>query len=225
MMEIVRPLSPFSFFIRLWYTFFAMRFASIPIAKPGCGKVTIPYPFGIDSEKSCSLSTPYNIHCDTSFDPPQPYLFDNNDTRLEIIDISQTGQMRIRNKLATRCYQPREVVEESIMNNQEQHINLANLPLVVSDTANKFIGIGCDDDLAMMVASTTLTLGHLGGCVTSCYSPEDILKQNDTSCLGNGCCQSEIPNKGLKIVMIIEQPMVEVGNTTNNDVFYCSAAF
>uniref|UniRef100_A0A803KWP6 Uncharacterized protein n=1 Tax=Chenopodium quinoa TaxID=63459 RepID=A0A803KWP6_CHEQI len=226
MMEDVRPLSPF---LRLWFTFFAMLFVTSfattsPIAKPGCptrcGKVTIPYPFGLDSEKSCSLSTPYNIHCDTSSDPPQPYLLDGNNTRLEIIDISQAGQMRIRNKLSTQCYQPGQVVQESVLYNQEQ-VNLTNLPLVVLDDANKFIGIGCTY-VALMVAESTQIQGHVSGCVATCDTPpETMLKQNDTSCMGNGCCQSVIPNKGLKLVVITGG----VQNTTNNNVSYCTAAF
>uniref|UniRef100_A0A803KWP7 Uncharacterized protein n=2 Tax=Chenopodium quinoa TaxID=63459 RepID=A0A803KWP7_CHEQI len=143
---------------------------------------------------------------------------------LEIIDISLTGQMRIRNRLATKCYQPRQVIVQSIMSN-DVIIYLDNLPLVVSDTANKFIGIGCVDDLTMIIAESTPILVHMSGCGATCNTPENMHKQNDTSCMGNGCCQLEIPNKGLKHVRIITESLIDVGNTTNNNVSYCSAAF
>ncbi|XP_021727475.1 wall-associated receptor kinase 2-like [Chenopodium quinoa] len=222
-----RALSPL---LWLWSTFFAMlfvtSFANIPIAKPGCptkcGKVTIPYPFGIGLEKGCSLSEPYNIYCNTSTDPPKPYLL-SNDSQHEIIEISQTGQMRIRNKLVTKCYQPRQKIEDGSTNFVE--IGLINLPVVISDTANKFIAIGCDDDLAIMLAASTPIQGHVSGCGATCDTLEIMLKQNDTSCLGRGCCQSVIPDKGLKQVTIIAESLIDVGNTTNNNVSYCSAAF
>ncbi|KAM7489445.1 hypothetical protein LguiB_026929 [Lonicera macranthoides] len=49
-------------------------------AKPGCqrqcGNVVIPYPFGIGLGSHCSIpnSPNFEINCDTSFNPPKPYI-------------------------------------------------------------------------------------------------------------------------------------------------------
>ncbi|KNA06312.1 hypothetical protein SOVF_182250, partial [Spinacia oleracea] len=227
MMEVRPSLYPL---LWLWITAFSIfsvtSLGVFPIVKPGCptkcGKVTIPYPFGIGGLE-CYHSKPYNINCNTSYDPPKPYLSGVNDTQFEIINISHTGQLRIRNVLATRCYQGGRAVRSTMMD--PELIDLSSLPVVVSDTANMFIVIGCNSehyDMAFMFTASS-KLGHLSGCVPTCNLREDMIQRNDTSCLEVGCCQTMIPNKGLKALGIAIVNTQE--DTTDTNESYCTAAF
>ncbi|XP_057251521.1 wall-associated receptor kinase-like 8 [Beta vulgaris subsp. vulgaris] len=210
-----------SFLPWLWLTIVATfsitTLATTSITRPGCesrcGNINIPYPFGIGLDGACSLDNPYIIDCRASFEPPKPFLVSNNNN-LEIIDISITGQMRIRNFLATRCYEQGEVVASQ--SNTTAVINLNPLPLVFSDTANKFTVIGCDD-----LAVTADGEGHVSGCIATCTTLVDVLNY-DNSCSGIGCCQTAIP-KGLTI---IATALNSLNNHTNvSDFNSCSAAF
>ncbi|KAL2907028.1 Wall-associated receptor kinase 2 [Bienertia sinuspersici] len=167
--------------------------ATTHIAKPGCptkcGNITIPYPFGIGLDGACSLSKPYNIHCNISSDPPKPLL---STGKLEVMEIlSETGQMRITSTLARKCYQGGKIMESSGTVSDLIQMDLSTLPLVFSDTANKFTVVGCDD--------TALIHGISGrnftsGCLAMCTKPEEVI---NGSCSGIGCCQTSIP-KGVK---------------------------
>ncbi|XP_048503184.2 wall-associated receptor kinase 2-like [Beta vulgaris subsp. vulgaris] len=205
----------------LWFTMLSMlsvitTVSASSIAKPGCldkcGDVTIPYPFGIGLDGACSLNQPYNINCNTSYEPPKPFI---GRTNLEIMDISDSGEMRIVNFMATRCYQGGQVVESS-QSTIAAHISVNTLPLVFSDTANKFTVIGCDD-----LALVGDTDGHTSGCIATCTSLEDVIKYNG-SCSGIGCCQTAIP-KGVKLFLT---SLESLHNHTNvSDFNTCGAAF
>ncbi|KAH7842660.1 hypothetical protein Vadar_007793 [Vaccinium darrowii] len=74
------------------------------IAKPGCqlecGKLTVPYPFGIGVGSNCSIARGFDINCNTSSDSPKAFISTGN---VEVISISQT-QVRVRNYVARACY-------------------------------------------------------------------------------------------------------------------------
>ncbi|KAI3957795.1 hypothetical protein MKW92_002946 [Papaver armeniacum] len=85
--------------------------------KPGCpakcGNVSIPYPFGIFDAaggEGCSINKGwigYAITCNTSFDPPKPFLGKGN---LQVLSISES-EIRVKNnQVARRCFTESGVV-------------------------------------------------------------------------------------------------------------------
>ncbi|KAL8064532.1 hypothetical protein ABFX02_01G096900 [Erythranthe guttata] len=153
-------------------------------AKPGCeskcGNITVPYPFGIGSE--CSIHPSYDIRCDTSFNPPKPFV---GSTNLEVFDITDS-RMRIKNRMAAICYNKLGNITRNI--DAVSKIQL-DPPFSFSD-ANKFTMVGCDE-IGMLsgVEGGNLT----NACVSTCSSRDQVL---DGYCTGIGCCQTSIP-KGL----------------------------
>uniref|UniRef100_A0A803KWP0 Uncharacterized protein n=1 Tax=Chenopodium quinoa TaxID=63459 RepID=A0A803KWP0_CHEQI len=96
-------------------------------------------------------------------------------------------------------------------------IGLNSLPLVFSDTANKFTVVGCDD-VSVIQAQGSLGRSFTSGCVAVCSKPQQVL---NGSCSGTGCCQTSIP-KGLKAFYI---SAVSLSNHTNVSFNPCSYAF
>ncbi|KAL2479437.1 Wall-associated receptor kinase 2 [Abeliophyllum distichum] len=154
-------------------------------AKPGCeskcGELTVPYPFGIGLGTNCSIGTWFDVNCNTTFDPPKPFISTGN---LEIIDISN-DRLRIKNWVAAACY-------NQTGNRTRQNpvaINFTGTPYSFADT-NKFTVVGCDD-LALIRGSGGRNF--TSGCLSLCSEREDLI---DGFCTGIGCCQTSIP-KGL----------------------------
>ncbi|KAL2906970.1 Wall-associated receptor kinase 2 [Bienertia sinuspersici] len=160
-------------------------------AKPGCptkcGGLTVPYPFGIGLNGSCSISFWHNIRCETSYDPAKPFY---GTTNIEVVDISET-HFRIKNNVASKCYQEGVIASS----NDLRYINMAFTPFSFSHTENMFTVIGCDD-FAIFNGTSTQDLTYTG-CVAACSSPEHVLSHNG-SCSGIGCCQTSVP-KGLDL--------------------------
>nr|DAD26653.1 TPA_asm: hypothetical protein HUJ06_028121 [Nelumbo nucifera] len=162
--------------------------AAFQAAKPGCqshcGNVSIPYPFGIG--EGCSIDASYGITCNTTFNPPKPFL---SETNIEVVEISQ-DVARIKNTFAFTCYaQSGPVIDYKLA-----WIYLDGTPFTFSHTANRFTVIGCDS-LALILGVEEHNLkNHSSGCLSQCYHKEDII---DGVCSGVGCCQVPIP-KGLK---------------------------
>ncbi|XP_051131621.1 wall-associated receptor kinase 2-like [Andrographis paniculata] len=172
------------------------------ISKPGCpskcGKLAVPYPFGIGIGSGCSIGQAFDIKCDTSFSPPKPY---KGTSGFEVISISNS-QIRIKNLLASGCY--------------NQNGNLTSRRVIeifwesqfTFSDANKFTVVGCDD-IAL--------IGGMGGtdfssgCVSLCSRKEDIL---EGYCTGIGCCQTSIPNglKGFSTTMMSIYKHIEVSS-------------
>ncbi|KAL2517786.1 ATP binding protein [Abeliophyllum distichum] len=77
------------------------------IALPGCptkcGNLTVQYPFGVGLDAGCSIGPWFDINCNTSFNPPKPFLSKTNG---EIINISDTKIRTKSNGIASRCYNP-----------------------------------------------------------------------------------------------------------------------
>uniref|UniRef100_A0A803KWP5 Uncharacterized protein n=1 Tax=Chenopodium quinoa TaxID=63459 RepID=A0A803KWP5_CHEQI len=192
MFEFISTLLCFLFSL-LWWSltlFNITTFAATPIAKPGCetscGNLTVHYPFGIGLDGTCSLSRFYVINCNRTYDPPKPFLAKGN---LEVVDISVTGQIRVKSDVARTYYEDGKVVEsKSVYTSQT---NLYKFPVVFNDTENKVVVIGCDD---YGLINGTLGRYFSSGCIVGCSKPVDVI---NGSCSGIGCCQTSIP-KGLK---------------------------
>ncbi|XP_073526122.1 uncharacterized protein [Phyllobates terribilis] len=150
--------------------------------KPGChrqcGNLKVPYPFGISAE--CSQGYWYEIVCNTTYDPPKPFLGRGN---LEIVEISET-QMKIKNGVAKQCF-------SSLGNLTDQltvSIDLFSSPYTFSDTL-KLVVVGCDD---LAIITGTKGRNFASGCISLCSRKEDLLSG---TCSGLGCSQIPIPDR------------------------------
>lgn len=196
------------------------------MAKPGCqtkcGNLSVPYPFGIGIDAGCSIHPIFDIRCNTSSNPPIAYLNTgatnvlNITTKpMEVIDIS-TSQIRIRNVLASKCYEENGELSAQ----QLVFLNTGVSFFTLSENDNKLILIGCDD-LAMVFGFSLYEGKNFStGCMTTCSRGQDV--SNNGTCSGIGCCQAAIP-KGLTTYLgFVNSP----GNHTNVWSFNpCSYAF
>ncbi|KAL8166845.1 hypothetical protein V2J09_008344 [Rumex salicifolius] len=180
------------------------------ITKPGClrqcGNLRVPYPFGIGSE--CSLEYWYQIVCNTTFDPPKPFLGEGN---LEIIEISET-QMKIKNWVAKQCYNTSGVMTTD---RTGISLDLSTSPFTFSDTL-KLVVVGCDD---VGIITGTKGRNFQSGCISLCSREDDLLPGN---CSGLGCSQIPIPNSLKKLSISLQS----LNNHTNVSSFdSCGYAF
>ncbi|KAK1400808.1 putative WALL ASSOCIATED KINASE (WAK)-LIKE 10 [Heracleum sosnowskyi] len=144
------------------------------VAKPGCqekcGNVAIFYPFGIGT--GCSAEKRFEIHCDTTFNPPKAFLSYSN---LEVLNISVLeGTIHVNNPVLKDCTNESKI---------EQVISFQ--PFKYSITENRFTAFGCNS-LAYMIQNGS---NNIGGCTPFCNNK--TRKQN--SCIGINCCQITIP--------------------------------
>ncbi|RZC75830.1 hypothetical protein C5167_001146 [Papaver somniferum] len=182
-----------------FYLFLATHLDAFGEIKPGCpekcGNVTIPYPFGISNEgKGGGCSIPgvgygYDVNCDSSYDPPKPFIGTGN---FEILSISET-EIRVSNtnhSIAKVCYNIRgDVVRnDSIINTSVQRTSFT-----FSDRKNRFFLIGCNS-VAANKGFDQENRDYSSKCISLCESRGKVA---EGSCSGSGCCQSTIP-KGIK---------------------------
>ncbi|KAL7104322.1 hypothetical protein ACP275_08G236900 [Erythranthe tilingii] len=150
----------------------------VNITKPGCqsrcGNLSVPYPFGIG--KQCSIQPSFEIKCNTSFNPPKPFIAKGG---LEVIDITNS-HMRIKNLVLANCYNRRGETTS------EKSISIS-LPLYFSfSDANKFTFVGCDDSALIFAGKGT---SFNAPCFTTCSKKTDVV---DGYCTGIGCCQASL---------------------------------
>ncbi|KAK1400859.1 hypothetical protein POM88_000464 [Heracleum sosnowskyi] len=161
--------------VQLVLVFIQEGFAQVSsIAKPECqekcGNVNITYPFGIGN--NCSFDWKIEIICNTTFDPPKPFLLYSN---LEVLNISVLqGTIQVMNPVFKDC--TTEI--------QTQEVVFVYNPFTFAATQNIFAAIGCNN-LALI---KTRSESNLGGCMSFCDSTT-----RDNTCYGINCCQTIIP--------------------------------
>ncbi|KAL2473593.1 Wall-associated receptor kinase-like 8 [Forsythia ovata] len=169
---------------------------ALEYTKPGCerkcGNLEIPYPFGIGSK--CSQNRYFNINCNTSFNPPKPYLHNVSDvleanlSYFEVVNISE-AQIYVKNskaQVAMACY------GEGLDNKTQDYsttINLFDSPYTFSD-ANQATTIGCSDFAMVQQSSLPINATNGGGCAT--YCSDYYIHVGVGSCLGTGCCRTSL---------------------------------
>lgn len=80
------------FSVLLFATFIQTELLSLPGCPGKCGNITIPFPFGMNS--NCYFDDSFHIICNSSFRPPRPFL------RLgsaEVVSISLDGKLEVLN--------------------------------------------------------------------------------------------------------------------------------
>ncbi|XP_073034682.1 wall-associated receptor kinase 2-like [Primulina eburnea] len=176
-----------------------------PNCQRSCGNLTVPYPFGVGLETGCSFGPRFNVNCNTSFDPPRPFI---NRGNMEIVDITD-GTMSVKNWVGRQCYVPNGLV------NYTMSINMTGSPFTFSDS-NRFTIVGCDD-FAVIKGSEPRNFSS--GCVSMCSGPKDVI---EGECSGIGCCQTEIP-RGLQH---FETSLITINSHKNVSSFSpCGYAF
>ncbi|KVH22885.1 Wall-associated receptor kinase galacturonan-binding domain-containing protein, partial [Cynara cardunculus var. scolymus] len=167
---------------QLYHLLVCLSLIITPIApqkysKPGCldtcGKVKIPYPFGIGA--NCSINNWYVVDCNSS----KPYLPALN--HLEVLLVN------LYNHIVT-VYAPMIYDFQNQVQNRSQvsSINLGTSPFLFSQLQNKFVLKGCGN--ALMIDHGIV----VAGCSTSCTNDSSVSERNN--CFGIMCCQTEIPH-------------------------------
>ncbi|KAG1363777.1 wall-associated receptor kinase 2-like [Cocos nucifera] len=184
---------------------FAAPTARLGCPADQCGVVNIPYPFGIDN---CSRNG-FDIFCNTTFDPPKPFLGDSN---IEVVDIKLDGLLKIKHYIAQDCYDS----QGNYIRGNSPTIRLGTeRPYRFSDAQNKFVAIGCDTIGYLIDEGGTFS----SGCNSIC---SNLTYVTDGTCSGIGCCEISIP-KGLRTFDI---QLMSFYNHTNCSSFSpCSYAF
>ncbi|KAI3677549.1 hypothetical protein L6452_36815 [Arctium lappa] len=154
---------------------------STNLAKPGCpsrcGDVIVPYPFGINS--NCSIGPGFNIHCNTSLEPPKPSIGKDSYNSVKLISDST---LRTSNLVSSRCY----LQDGTYSNSYNITVDYIHWPYTLSEV-NSFTVIGCDDYAWLISGTESREVST--GCAAICSTPQDVVGDQ---CSGNGCCQSSI---------------------------------
>nr|XP_043631072.1 wall-associated receptor kinase-like 1 [Erigeron canadensis] len=153
----------------------------LKLAKKGCeekcGKVGIPFPFGIGV--SCSLDKRYNVDCMNS---SKPYLsaFEN----VEVLNISLQQQTITVKVLMTFDCQSQVLDGSQILISTINPGSNVISPFLFSRLHNIFVVEGCGNAVITDHGKT------VAGCSTTCHNDTFVDRKK---CYGMGCCQSTIP--------------------------------
>ncbi|KAK8692741.1 hypothetical protein V6N13_070348 [Hibiscus sabdariffa] len=155
------------------------------LAKNGCpsrcGNLSIPYPFG--TKEGCFLNQNFQIDCKESGNSSEAYLAQ---TGYVVTDITLDGRLQVVTEVVRSCYNSYQAKFDLI---PRMKIALSPLSIYnVSSTRNKFTTIGCNTYGYLIGSVGNRT--YAAGCMSMCSRFEDLV---DGSCLGFGCCQSQIP--------------------------------
>ncbi|GAB2229130.1 hypothetical protein Droror1_Dr00023265 [Drosera rotundifolia] len=152
-----------------------------PVCQSQCGNLTVQYPFGIGVGLGCSMTSHvFDINCSVSGNTTKAFLGSGN---LEILDISET-QVRIKGSVSHKCYD----ATGNITSKHTTWTQLGNSSrFTFSQTANKFMVVGCDDSALFSDLNGTK---YIGGCITLCSEEKDV---RAGPCNGLGCSQTSFP--------------------------------
>ncbi|XP_022898606.1 putative wall-associated receptor kinase-like 16 [Olea europaea var. sylvestris] len=187
-----------------------------------CGNVEIPYPFGIGP--NCSMNSYFNIHCNTSINPPKPYLLSDNSSELpeevshylEVVNISKS-QIYVKKselQLARSCY---GMPTNDNTLNYSIYLNFESTPYTLSDE-NQLIAVGCDD-LAIVQQFSDQIHNYSGiGCLSFCPY---LANHSIGSCPLWGCCQTSISKTDYLNVRLVD---MHTNWAPNSKYYQCSFA-
>uniref|UniRef100_A0A2N9I2H2 EGF-like domain-containing protein n=1 Tax=Fagus sylvatica TaxID=28930 RepID=A0A2N9I2H2_FAGSY len=164
--------------ILLWATKAVVVVNALPLkdCDDQCGNVTIPYPFG--TREGCYMNETFLITCNRTYNPPLAFMGKSN---INVTEIWLSGELRVYAKVADKCYN--QTGWRTYYHSPS--LQLSNFP--ISNTRNKFTGIGCDTRALIWGSSGTT---YTTGCISLCADKKDVV---EGSCFGIGCCQTAIP--------------------------------
>ncbi|KAL8193855.1 hypothetical protein R6Q57_026097 [Mikania cordata] len=149
-------------------------------AKKGCNdtcgnNVTIPFPFGIGA--NCAVNEWYIVECSNST-PYLPAVLD----RPEVLGVNLKNQTVTVStpRITAGCQNPVGNISQTMST------NLGGSPFFFSKSHNNFVFQGCGTAAIMMDDESVVT-----GCSTTCVN--DTFSRDGNNCVGNGCCQTDIP--------------------------------
>jgi hypothetical protein len=142
-----------------------------------CGKISIPYPFGV--EPGCYHDGGFNLTCDRSYSPPQLYLGDGT---VQVFDIDlPNGTVRVNSST---------VLLDANDRNSSWRAGgpgyAANGPYFLAGARNHLVALGCNFQVVLLGKNNTV--------VSSCspFCPDENSIDNTSICLGVYCCQAII---------------------------------
>ncbi|XP_010498576.2 PREDICTED: wall-associated receptor kinase 2-like [Camelina sativa] len=166
-----------------------------------CGNVAVEYPFGTSPGCYYAEDPSFNLTCNET--EKQPF-FGN----VPVINISQSGQLRVRLLISKICYHSRG----NQAANETYKIYLRNLTL---SQHNKFTVVGCN---SYAYLNTSGVEKYSTGCIAMC----DSAPKTKGSCSGQGCCQTHVPG-GSTYVNV--KPHSFNGHTAVHQFNPCTYAF
>ncbi|CAO2837571.1 unnamed protein product [Amaranthus hypochondriacus] len=164
-----------------------------PIAKSNCsdhcGKVRIPYPFGIGA--GCYYNESYAIICNTSFSPPKPFLYHLN---FEILDINWPDRNSNGDILNDEEESEQILLVGNILQNicrshggdAAEPVDLQNSPYRFSRWFNVFAVSGCGVNAVLKNRNGDIVTG----CASMCMNDTSMTKSS--KCFGVECCQATL---------------------------------
>ncbi|CAN6182764.1 unnamed protein product [Urochloa humidicola] len=144
-----------------------------PACARRCGRVDVPYPFGLDLP--CAIHGGFLLNC-TTVGRIATLMY----KKVEVIKISVPD-----NKAWLKTWTSRQCYNQSTnqMFQQNAWINFTGSPFVLSADDNRVIVLGCRS-MAYMQSDS-----YISGCMSRCDAP----LKNGSCSLASGCCQAELP--------------------------------
>ena len=174
--------------------------AAPPISKfnctSSCGKVSIPYPFGIGP--ACYMDKWFEVVCNGSGGSEKAFLT-SIDMEVRQINISSYYYGSYFNRPTVEVLMPiiySKTCTSTRGTRSDRRMNFTGSPFFVSEFFNTFISVGCDNFATMAHIVPTVF-----GCTSDC-TPSMKAESGGLRCSGFNCCNSRNVPSDLQVVAV-----------------------